>query len=352
MLSDVDRVDPGKSGSRYRVSSALKLTFNPWGGFAAALGSTEKNRRELTTREVELLWLFATERSLVEASSLRSVEDWTLEEFEEEIQSLIGAGYLVESEELGCELERFHVFRTTVEAWLASPAGIFPLSSSLPHQRPGIYYPGLTAREFHHPERHEWLESIDWKAFQHEARELAEQRKGYKSLHKGFTSQGAWAGAYLWVHGQEIPEVCDLCPSMGSYLRRTPGATRYGTAFLSVLAAGSHVTPHCGSTNTKLRVQLPIVVPEECYLRVGNYERRLEPETPLVFDDSFLHSAWNHGASARIVLVFDFFHPDLTDLEIEYILSVTPKLDPSTRYTDPLAGESFPDWLDARELVV
>lgn len=34
----------------------------------------------------------------------------------------------------------------------------------------------------------------------------------------------------------------------------------------------------------------------------------------VVFDDSFEHEAWNrHDSMSRLVLVFDLWHPDLSD---------------------------------------
>lgn len=38
--------------------------------------------------------------------------------------------------------------------------------------------------------------------------------------------------------------------------------------------------------------------------------------TPLVFDDSFVHEAWNRAATPRLVLIFDVWHPDLSDSEV------------------------------------
>lgn len=335
------------SESRYRVSSAVSLTFNPWGGFTASLGQTRRNRRELGADQVELLWLFGTGRTVAEA--LQILDSSSVEEPEREIDALVAAEFLVEAD-CGCPHDRFLAFRAAVDEWLGARVGLFPLSSPLPHQNPGIYYPGLTSLEFHDPARFGWLQALDWDAFRREARGLVRSRQGFKTVHRGFTGTGAWAGAYLWVHGRPVEETCSLCPRLAEFLASTPGATEFGTAFLSALSAGSHVTPHCGSTNAKLRVQLPIVVPESCYLRVGQQELQLQPETPIVFDDSFLHTAWNHSTRSRIVLVFDFFHPDLSHAEIEYLLEVSPSLDPSSRYTDPLAGEVFPEWLDPGDL--
>ena len=39
----------------------------------------------------------------------------------------------------------------------------------------------------------------------------------------------------------------------------------------------------------------------------------------MVFDDSFEHEAWHRGDETRIVLVFDVWHPDLTDKEVQFL---------------------------------
>ena len=37
------------------------------------------------------------------------------------------------------------------------------------------------------------------------------------------------------------------------------------------------------------------------------------------FDDSFEHEAWHNGDRTRIVLVFDVWHPDLHDREVQFL---------------------------------
>ena len=39
----------------------------------------------------------------------------------------------------------------------------------------------------------------------------------------------------------------------------------------------------------------------------------------MVFDDSFEHEAWHKGDVTRIVLVFDVWHPDLSDKEVQFL---------------------------------
>jgi aspartate beta-hydroxylase len=40
----------------------------------------------------------------------------------------------------------------------------------------------------------------------------------------------------------------------------------------------------------------------------------------IVFDDSFEHEAWNdHPSQARLVLIVDVWHPDLSDAEVKFL---------------------------------
>jgi aspartate beta-hydroxylase len=38
-----------------------------------------------------------------------------------------------------------------------------------------------------------------------------------------------------------------------------------------------------------------------------------------VFDDSFDHEAWHDGDETRLILIVDFWHPDLTPLELKFL---------------------------------
>jgi len=40
-----------------------------------------------------------------------------------------------------------------------------------------------------------------------------------------------------------------------------------------------------------------------------------------IFEDSFEHEVWNHSAQARTVLILDFWHPDLTEIEKQALLA-------------------------------
>jgi aspartate beta-hydroxylase len=86
--------------------------------------------------------------------------------------------------------------------------------------------------------------------------------------------------------------------------------------FCSVLGAHSHIAPHCGPVNTRLTCHLGLVVTPASELRVGREVVRWQEGRCLVFDDSFEHEVWNKSETARVVLLIQFWHPDLTDAEV------------------------------------
>jgi aspartyl/asparaginyl beta-hydroxylase (cupin superfamily) len=46
----------------------------------------------------------------------------------------------------------------------------------------------------------------------------------------------------------------------------------------------------------------------------------------LVFDDSFEHEVWNKSDSERVVLLIQFWHPDLTEAEVWALKELRPLL--------------------------
>ena len=77
--------------------------------------------------------------------------------------------------------------------------------------------------------------------------------------------------------------------------------------------AGSRLQPHCGPTNTRLRIHVGLAVPDGAAMRVGNETRAwVEGGESLIFDDSFEHEVWQDADADRTVLVLHVRHPQLT----------------------------------------
>jgi len=66
-------------------------------------------------------------------------------------------------------------------------------------------------------------------------------------------------------------------------------------------------------------VHMPLVGAQGSELRVADQILRGREGECMVFDDSFEHEAWHKGDVTRIVLVFDVWHPDLTDKEVQFL---------------------------------
>jgi aspartate beta-hydroxylase len=91
------------------------------------------------------------------------------------------------------------------------------------------------------------------------------------------------------------------------------------TVFFSSLAPQTKIPPHTGSTNARLVLHLPLIVPAGCALRVGNDTRDFVEGRAWVFDDTIEHEAWNNSDSQRIVLLMDIWNPHLTRVERDLV---------------------------------
>jgi aspartyl/asparaginyl beta-hydroxylase (cupin superfamily) len=67
--------------------------------------------------------------------------------------------------------------------------------------------------------------------------------------------------------------------------------------------------------NTRLICHLPLIIPEQCALRVGNETRAWRQGEVVLFDDSVEHEAWNLSKELRVVMIFDVWRPELSEKE-------------------------------------
>ena len=131
-----------------------------------------------------------------------------------------------------------------------------------------------------------------------------------------------WGAYFLWKNGQRIDAQADRCPRTEAAIMAAPQITVPGRApviFFSALKPGTVIPPHNGATNARLTVHLPLIIPPDCGLRVGEETHVWEPGKLVIFDDTIRHEAWNHSNQLRVVLIFDIWHPMLTPLEREMV---------------------------------
>ncbi|MGH9428988.1 MAG: aspartyl/asparaginyl beta-hydroxylase domain-containing protein, partial [Terriglobia bacterium] len=92
-------------------------------------------------------------------------------------------------------------------------------------------------------------------------------------------------------------------------------------AFFSLLAPGANIKPHCDGSNVLLTCHLGLKVPSGCGIRVGWESKSWEEGKCLIFNTSFEHEVWNRSHDSRYVLLLNFWHPELTLVEREFLLS-------------------------------
>ena len=84
------------------------------------------------------------------------------------------------------------------------------------------------------------------------------------------------------------------------------------TAFFSILAPRKHIPDHRGPFKGLLRYHLALKIPEPrelCRIDVGGELRHWEEGKSLLFDDTYVHEAWNDSDDVRVVLFVDVVRP-------------------------------------------
>jgi ornithine lipid ester-linked acyl 2-hydroxylase len=99
------------------------------------------------------------------------------------------------------------------------------------------------------------------------------------------------------------------CPKTYAILEQVPGLI---TAQFSVMLPKTHIMPHKGYSRMVLRNHLGLVIPpnNQCGIKIEDETYYWKEGEMVVFDDSYLHEAWNNSDELRAVLMFDVAHPD------------------------------------------
>lgn len=195
-------------------------------------------------------------------------------------------------------------------------------------QPSAFYFPELPQRQFFERDEFDWIPAVE-AATGAIAAELApvlatggdgfspyiEVQKGRPRSTNPLAGKADWSSLYLWRSGAEMTDTMARFPAATAAMRRAPMAFVPGrgpTALFSLLRPGAHIIPHCGHINTRLICHLPVIVPGDGALRVGNETRAWVSGEMLIFDDSIEHEAWNRSPSNRVVLLFEIWRPELS----------------------------------------
>ena len=139
-----------------------------------------------------------------------------------------------------------------------------------------------------------------------------------------FIYTGTWRSLTLWESNiaTDLPatkifkETMELLMSMPSFqtiyeLSSTSPSFRGFTVRISQLKPNTIILPHFGLTNTRLRLQIPLIIPQgDLFIYAHDKTSTWQLGQPLILDDSFIHGVYNHTNDDRIVLLVDLPHPE------------------------------------------
>jgi aspartate beta-hydroxylase len=208
-----------------------------------------------------------------------------------------------------------------------------------PQQPKYFYFPGLPQVQFYERREFAWAASLErhTETIRKELRAILEpggtgivpyirrERDRPVVNPNPLMDNLAWGAFFLIKDGAEVPENAARCPHTLAALAEVPLCRINGrtpSVLFSILRPGTRIRPHNGFTNARLICHLPLVVPGNCALRVGNETRSWREGELVVFDDSIEHEAWNLSGELRVVLIFDVWRPELSAREQELVAAM------------------------------
>jgi len=212
-----------------------------------------------------------------------------------------------------------------------------------PQQPKYFYFPELPQRQFYERQEFAWAEALErhTPAIRAELQALLKSRTGFEPYvqaesrrpvfnPRGLLNNPDWSAGFLIRSGVEERHNAERCPQTLAALRgvplcQIPGCTP--SVLFSLLRPGAHIAPHHGYTNVRLICHLPLIVPGNCALRVGNETRSWRDGELIVFDDSIEHEASNGSGDLRVILLFDVWRPELSAEERTLVSALIASVD-------------------------
>ncbi len=213
-----------------------------------------------------------------------------------------------------------------VKVFLKTLAGeIPPVVNDM--QKPNVLpiFPGLNYQPVHDKANYPWVTQLEQvhEVIRNEILNIPPECDflGYEG---GLAAENMWSVVPMYYMGTPIHYFQKYFPKTLEIVNKLPGHCfdyPWGDCLFSRQAAGSHLIAHCSVDSFRLRVHLGLDVPDNCQMRVKNELLNWHNGEVLIFEDSFEHEVWNHSDKSRIVLIIDFWHPDLTLVEKQALMA-------------------------------
>lgn len=185
----------------------------------------------------------------------------------------------------------------------------------------GGVYPDLESQPFHDPTEFPLARYLQAHADEIQQEILNLDPATFQPESERIARRGDWDVAFFYERGRRHDATLAACPVTAQGIESHPAMrTHAGLIYASRMKPDTHIQPHRGPTNLRVRCHLGIRVPQgDCAIRVGQETRRWAEGKCIVFDDFFEHEAWNRADEDRIVLIVDLWHPGLTRTEISWL---------------------------------
>ncbi|MBC7622455.1 MAG: aspartyl/asparaginyl beta-hydroxylase domain-containing protein [Aeromicrobium sp.] len=247
---------------------------------------------------------------------------------------------------------RHRLTEQNTEAWQSCPRVadavdiLFGRQKAYTQQPKYLHFPGLAPIPFFDPNAFSWVAELQshTETIRAELEEEMRDHTAFKpyvegnpnrpdvkqDIQNGMLNNPDWSAFYLWKAGKVVAENASRCPNTMRAMEAVPLSripNRSPSVLFSLLRPGAHIPPHNGLINTRLIVHLPLIVPGQCRLRVGNQTREWEQGKVWLFDDTIEHEAWNDSKQTRVILLFEVNRPDINEQEHQLISNVFEALD-------------------------
>lgn len=115
----------------------------------------------------------------------------------------------------------------------------------------------------------------NWHKIKQEGLSALNEQGYFQDEAENLKDTGTWKQLELFARGQKFQKNCERSPITCGIIQKFSDASgcRRGQTKFSVMHPGTHVWPHCGPTNCRLRIHLGLKVPSKTFIRVAEETR-------------------------------------------------------------------------------
>lgn len=151
----------------------------------------------------------------------------------------------------------------------------------------------------------------NWETIRDEA--MALYKLGYIDVRSdlpasSFYKDNRWKSFYLKVYGNEIPSAREHAPKTMALIDKVPSMN---IALFAMLMPGKTINQHHDPFSYTMRYSLGLSTPnsDDCGITVDYQDYKWKDGESIIFDENFMHDAYNHTDTPRLILMTDVDRP-------------------------------------------